>query len=179
MCRPTGSSAPDPLLPFDAASCERLLSGRARRLNVVVRVWTNVRRWPGCDFRRAPHFDQSRDANATVVARQAGAQAHPPPVRYLSNGHRNFPVLRRAERLPPACIAPTGFERACACAATVRHMMEALGVPHTEVELILINGESAGFDRLLREGDRVAVYPTFEAFDVTRPSAARDALCRG
>ena len=109
MCRPTGSSAPDPLLPFDAASCERLLSGRARRLNVVVRVWTNVRRWPGCDFRRAPHFDQSRDANATVVARQAGAQAHPPPVRYLSNGYRNFPVLRRAERLPPACIAPTGI----------------------------------------------------------------------
>jgi hypothetical protein len=49
-----------------------------------------------------------------------------------------------------------------------------LGVPHTEVELILINGESAGFDRFLREGDRVAVYPTFEAFDVTPLLRMRD-----
>ncbi len=59
------------------------------------------------------------------------------------------------------------FERRCARAATVKHMIEALGVPHTEVELVLVNGESVGFDRMLRDGDRVAVYPKFEAFDVT------------
>jgi len=29
-------------------------------------------------------------------------------------------------------------------AATTKHMIEALGVPHTEVELILVNGEAAG-----------------------------------
>ncbi len=45
-------------------------------------------------------------------------------------------------------------------------MIEALGVPHTEVELVLVNGESVGFDRLLVDGDRVAVYPKFEAFDI-------------
>lgn len=55
----------------------------------------------------------------------------------------------------------------CARAATTKHMIEALGVPRTEVELILLNGESAGFDALLHEGDRVAVYPKFEALDVT------------
>jgi len=55
----------------------------------------------------------------------------------------------------------------CARAATTKHMIEALEVPHTEVELILVNGESVGFDRLLREGDRVAVYPRFERLDVT------------
>jgi uncharacterized protein with PIN domain len=59
------------------------------------------------------------------------------------------------------------FSAPCARAATTKHMIEALGVPHTEVELILLNGESVGFDRLLSDGDRVAVYPTFEAFDVT------------
>src|ERR1700692_4489724 len=85
------------------------VGGRSRRLNVRLTTHVNDSLWPGCDFRRAPHFAQSRDANATVVASQAGAQAHPPAVRYLSNGHRNFPVLRRAERLPPACIAPTGI----------------------------------------------------------------------
>jgi len=59
------------------------------------------------------------------------------------------------------------FTAPCARAATTKHMIEALGVPHTEVELILLNGASVGFGALLREGDRVAVYPTFEAFDIT------------
>jgi uncharacterized protein len=59
------------------------------------------------------------------------------------------------------------FTVPCARAATTKHMIESLGVPHTEVELILLNGASVGFDALLREGDRVAVYPKFEAFDIT------------
>ncbi len=59
------------------------------------------------------------------------------------------------------------FEVRCARAATTKHMVETLGVPHTEVELVLVNGESVGFDRPLKEGDRVAVYPKFEALDIT------------
>lgn len=59
------------------------------------------------------------------------------------------------------------FDSACARAATTKHMIEALGVPHTEVELVLVNGESVGFDRLLGDGDRVAVYPKWEAIDIT------------
>jgi uncharacterized protein with PIN domain len=55
----------------------------------------------------------------------------------------------------------------CARAATTKHMIEALGVPHTEVELVLVNGEASSFDRLVEEGDRVAVYPKFEAFDIS------------
>jgi uncharacterized protein with PIN domain len=58
------------------------------------------------------------------------------------------------------------FTCVCARAATVKHMIEALGVPHTEVELILVNGESVGFERVLEDGDRVAVYPKFEALDI-------------
>jgi uncharacterized protein with PIN domain/sulfur carrier protein ThiS len=59
------------------------------------------------------------------------------------------------------------FGSPCARAATVKHMIEALGVPHTEVELVLVNGESVDFDKLLEEGDRVSVYPKWEALDVT------------
>jgi uncharacterized protein with PIN domain/sulfur carrier protein ThiS len=59
------------------------------------------------------------------------------------------------------------FAVPCARAASAKHMIEALGVPHTEVELVLVNGESVGFDHPLRDGDRVAVYPTFEAVDIT------------
>ena len=58
------------------------------------------------------------------------------------------------------------FSTPCARDATTKHMIEALGVPHTEVELVLVNGESSGFERLLQEGDRVAVYPSFRRLDV-------------
>jgi uncharacterized protein with PIN domain len=60
----------------------------------------------------------------------------------------------------------------CARMATTKHMIEALGVPHTEVELVLVNGESAGLDLLLEEGDRVAVYPRFTCFDVANLAPA-------
>ncbi|MBI2308860.1 MAG: Mut7-C ubiquitin/RNAse domain-containing protein [Rhodocyclales bacterium] len=57
--------------------------------------------------------------------------------------------------------------QSCAADATVKHAIEACGVPHTEVELILVNGEAVDFSYRLRDGDRVSVYPVFEAFDVT------------
>jgi uncharacterized protein with PIN domain/sulfur carrier protein ThiS len=58
------------------------------------------------------------------------------------------------------------FSCRCARAATAKHMIEALGIPHTEVELVLVNGESVGFGHILHDGDRVAVYPKFETFAI-------------
>jgi len=51
--------------------------------------------------------------------------------------------------------------------AVVKDAIEALGVPHTEVDLILVNGVSVGFDYPLQDGDRVSVYPMFESIDIT------------
>lgn len=51
------------------------------------------------------------------------------------------------------------FAAACSQDATAKHMIEALGVPHTEVGLLLIDGEPAGLERLLEDGDRVTVHP--------------------
>jgi uncharacterized protein with PIN domain/sulfur carrier protein ThiS len=48
----------------------------------------------------------------------------------------------------------------------VRDLIESLGVPHTEVDLILANGEPVGFDYQVRDGDRISVYPVFESFDI-------------
>ncbi len=48
----------------------------------------------------------------------------------------------------------------------MKDSIEALGVPHTEVDVIIVNGESVGFNYRLRDGDAVAVYPVFESFDV-------------
>ena len=49
----------------------------------------------------------------------------------------------------------------------IKDAIEAQGVPHVEVDLILVNGESVGFDYQLQDGDRVAVYPVFESLDIT------------
>lgn len=58
------------------------------------------------------------------------------------------------------------FAAECARRATTKHMIEALGVPHTEVEMVLVNGEESGFDRALEEGDHVAVYARFELLEI-------------
>jgi len=50
---------------------------------------------------------------------------------------------------------------------SVKDAIEALGVPHTEIDLILVDGRSVRFDRRLRGGERIAVYPEFERFDIT------------
>jgi sulfur carrier protein ThiS len=48
----------------------------------------------------------------------------------------------------------------------VAELIRALGVPLLEVELILVNGDSVAGDHLVSDGDRVSVYPVFEAFDI-------------
>lgn len=60
----------------------------------------------------------------------------------------------------------------------IKDPIEALGVPHTEVELIIVNGQSVGFDYRLQNGDRVAVYPMFESLDVTPLVRLREAPLR-
>ncbi len=49
----------------------------------------------------------------------------------------------------------------------IKDMIEALGVPHTEVDLILVNGEPVDFSYLVQDADRVSVYPVFEVLDIT------------
>ncbi len=56
----------------------------------------------------------------------------------------------------------------------IKDPIEALGVPHVEVDLIVVNGESVGFDYQLQDGDRVAVYPVFESLDVAPLVKLRD-----
>lgn len=58
------------------------------------------------------------------------------------------------------------FAYPCSRDATVKHMIEVLGVPHTEVELICVNGEPVDFAYRVQDGDRVSVYPAFRQIDI-------------
>ncbi len=49
---------------------------------------------------------------------------------------------------------------------SVKDAIESLGVPHTEVDLVLVDGVPVGFDRVIHGGERVAVYPEFERLDI-------------
>ncbi|MCB1876949.1 MAG: Mut7-C ubiquitin/RNAse domain-containing protein [Chromatiales bacterium] len=58
---------------------------------------------------------------------------------------------------------PVRFPEPC----PVRHLIGNLGIPPTEVEIVLRNGESVGWSEQIRDGDRVSVYPVFESLDVS------------
>jgi uncharacterized protein with PIN domain len=56
---------------------------------------------------------------------------------------------------------------------TVKHIVEMLGVPHTEVDLLLVNGKSVDFDYKIRVGEYISVYPMFESLDIRSISKVR------
>lgn len=51
-------------------------------------------------------------------------------------------------------------------APSVKDRIESLGVPHTEVDLIVVNGVPVSFRYRLQGGERVAVYPCFKRLDI-------------
>ena len=62
---------------------------------------------------------------------------------------------------------------------SIKDMIEALGAPHTEIDLILVNGASVDFSYVVQKDDRISVYPMFESFDIApllrlRPKPLRD-----
>lgn len=50
---------------------------------------------------------------------------------------------------------------------SIKDMIEALGVPHTEVALILVNGAAVDFNYQVQSGDWISVYPAFRQFDIS------------
>ena len=52
---------------------------------------------------------------------------------------------------------------------SVKDLLESLGVPHPEIDLVVVNGEVVGFDRTVMAGDRVAAYPPWHGVDLDSP----------
>lgn len=59
------------------------------------------------------------------------------------------------------------FQRILPYPTSVKDLIESCGVPHTQVDLILVNGESVAFDYLVSHGDIISVYPVFESLDIS------------
>ena len=67
--------------------------------------------------------------------------------------HRAF----RQRRLNISCVEQN----------TVRDLIGLLAVPATDVDLIIVNGESVDFSYAVQQGDRISVYPVFRSIDVS------------
>ncbi|MEL0587228.1 MAG: Mut7-C RNAse domain-containing protein [Candidatus Thiodiazotropha sp. (ex. Lucinoma kazani)] len=67
----------------------------------------------------------------------------------------------------PGSLRKRTFEKEFTGTQSVKHLIENLGVPHTEVEIILVNGQSVDLSYPLQEGDRISVYPMFELLDIS------------
>lgn len=59
-----------------------------------------------------------------------------------------------------------GFEADFKGKRSIKDMIEAIGVPHTEIDLILVDGKPVDFNYILLDGDRVSVYPVFEYLNI-------------
>lgn len=70
----------------------------------------------------------------------------------------------------------TRFTRYWPETASIKDAIEALGVPHPEVDLLLVNGQAVDFSYLVQDGDWISVYPAFTAFDITPLGCLRSPL---
>lgn len=80
---------------------------------------------------------------------------------FLAEGDR-FRTIERRFDVPPS----------------VKDLIEGIGVPHTEVDLVVVKGHSVEFSHRVANGDRIAVYPVFESVDVSADVRVRPAPLR-
>jgi uncharacterized protein with PIN domain len=66
----------------------------------------------------------------------------------------------------PANLRQRTIRRLLDGTPAVKDLIESCGVPHTEVDLILINGEAVGFSRGVAPDDRVTIYPRFRSLEL-------------
>lgn len=87
---------------------------------------------------------------------------------------RRMPCFRfhgELNELLPAALRDRVFDRDCAENASLKHAIEALGVPHTEVGIVLVDGQGASLDSRAGQQDSIDVHPV-EAAGADRSDAA-------
>lgn len=87
-----------------------------------------------------------------------------------------FRFYAELEELLPATNRRSCFTHGIDAAASVKDVIEAFGVPHTEIDLILINGKSVDLSCPLNDGDRISVYPVFRSLDINPLTRVRPAF---
>jgi uncharacterized protein len=66
----------------------------------------------------------------------------------------------------PADNRKLRFDHSFKGRSSIKDLIESLGVPHIEIDLILVNTKPVGFDYIVKDNDDISVYPVFESFDI-------------
>jgi uncharacterized protein len=72
----------------------------------------------------------------------------------------------------------TALDRDFHVAPSVKDAIESFGVPHSEVDLIIVDGESVDLSYRLRDGDLISVFPMFESIDIASLTKVREETLR-
>ena len=75
--------------------------------------------------------------------------------------------------LLPPLRQQTAFGHAFEGRESVKDLIEGLGIPHPEIDLILVDGEPVAFDYIVEDGDRIAVFPRFESINIDEVTKVR------
>ncbi|MBP6977292.1 MAG: Mut7-C ubiquitin/RNAse domain-containing protein [Lentimicrobiaceae bacterium] len=67
----------------------------------------------------------------------------------------------------------TTFNHSFSGQPTIKDIIESLGIPHVEVDLILANGQSVDFNFKPGANDLISVYPVFESLDISQVTRLR------
>ena len=140
-----------------------------------------------------PHPSSGRKAPATGVgpARRVGRPVRRHPrTGYetasnvisrssLARRYASFRFYAELNDFLPAVRKQVAFDHPFDGCPGVKDLIEAIGVPHTEVNLILVDGRSVDFDHRVQDGARISVYPVFESIDIgpitqVRPTPLRE-----
>ena len=100
--------------------------------------------------------------------------SHPRPAR-----HAEFRFYEELNDFLPENRRKVSFTYRFHGTPSVRDAIQALGVPHTAIDLVLVDGRSVDFAHRLEGGEQVSVYPVFERLDISplvrlRPRPLRD-----
>ncbi len=57
---------------------------------------------------------------------------------------------------------------------TIEQVTNKLGVPTSEIDLVLANSRPVKLDYKLHAGDQISIYPVFESFDISTVTLVRD-----
>lgn len=92
------------------------------------------------------------------------------------NKQQSYVVFRFYEELNDFLLPQRrkiAFEHDYKGRVSVKDLIESLGMPHTEIDLILVNGECVDFTYHVQHKDQISVYPMFESMDVAGLSKIR------
>ena len=65
------------------------------------------------------------------------------------------------------CRHQTRFTLSYPEQVSISGLITLLGIPNTDVELIVVNGESVDFSYVVQTRDRISVYPTFRSINIS------------